>query len=307
MGFSGWLLLNEAGRSAKITVAQGLEVPIEKAAGDTTKMANEEDIKNMARQGLIAYHQSLDPQGWRFLKARYDFHVERVSDYWDALTLTIKIVPLTPKGGEEEMASPDDPAYDYYQRSGGKTGKTLYRSPKDAIQEIPNDPAYGYRGMAWEEWQSINKIGQVKSRGHYNIGQEDYTMFGYDPETGLHYAHGFAPLQYKVGLRKPGVVIAVPRKFLLTHKDDPTNIPQSELGLKGPLDKQHIAHVWLMTLNKASKKQGYMELRFKWVPDWDDRKYKDPRQGYFVLDLKKPRLGSAMLSGGVEYAIRQLF
>lgn len=305
--FQQWLL-NEIGQSAQITVKPGLTTPIEMAGGKVTKTANEEDIKQITRQALQAYYQKHDPQAWQFLKARYNFHIDDVNDYADTLTLKINIIPQTPLEGEEEEVAKDHPAYDYYQKfHKGMTGKTVYKTPKDAIQEIPQNPNLAYRGMAWEEWQSIRKTNTIQSKGHYNIGQEGYTMFGYIPETGLHYAHGFAPLPYQVGHKRPGVVIAVPRNLLKTHKDDPDNIPDNELGLQGPLSKDHITHAWMMTMNKANKNQGFIELRFKWTPDWNQKNYKDPRQGFFTPNFNKPNLGNAMLSGGVEYAIRQMF
>ncbi|MHA1948334.1 MAG: hypothetical protein ACW987_00585 [Candidatus Thorarchaeota archaeon] len=299
MNFTEWLLLNEAD---KITVEPNLEVPVEYSGGDVSKIADEKEIKKIARDGLTAYYQRTDPKGWKFLKSRYNFHVADVKTHsFDGLTLDIKIAPIAPKGGKEETS--DDEYYKKYY--GGKTGVVSYKTPKDAIEEIPNDPALGYRGMAWEEWQSIRKTGKIQSRGMYNIGQEGFTLFGMKPETALSYAHGFAPLQYQVGHRKPGVVIAVPRKFLLTHKEDPENVPEGELGLKGPLGKEHIVNAWMLNMTK-SKNQGYMDLIFKWIPGWDQNNYKDPRTGVFVPDFKNPRIGSANLSGGVQYSIRQM-
>ena len=302
MKFKQWLI-NEVGRSALITVAPNLIVPLEQKGGEVTKVGDEEDIKRIAHEGLMTYYNRLDPRGWRYLKNRYNFHVDSIKSNND-VTFKIKILPITPKHGEEELAGPED---EYYQKyHGGKTGKTIYKSPQDAVKEIKDDPKFGYRGIAWEEWQSIQKSGMVQSRGKYNIGQEGYTMFGYTPDTALHYAHNFAPLPYKIGHRRPGVVIAVPRQLLRTHVDDPENIPQSELGLFGPLEKDNIFHAWMLTMNKASQ-DGYAELKFNWTKSWDDSKYKDSRMGIFVLNPKKLGLGNANLSAGVDYAIRQMF
>lgn len=307
MNFREWFLLNEVGRRSEITVEPGMTVPLEKG-GKEEKMGDEKDIKKLTHEGLMRYFQQLDPKGWRFLKNRYNFHVAEIRDHWENVTFHINIIPITPEGGEEEVAEPDHPQYDYYQKyHGGKTGKTLYKTPQDAIEEIEADPGFGYRGMAWEEWQSINRTGYVQSRGQYNIGQEGYTMFGQTPDTALHYAHGFAPLPYQVGYKRPGVVIAVDRRFLRTHQDDPENIPQSELGLLGPLEKKHITHAWMMTMTSVHKRQGNVELRFKWVPDWDVKKHKDPRMGFFVIRGDRVSIGSAQLSSGVGYAIRPMF
>ena len=276
------------------------------AGSQPREMASPQELGSIALDGLRRYFSTVDPKGFRYLKERYTFRLTKSLENSDGLTLTVSILPVEKYPGREEMVSPDHPLYGYYQQyRGGKTGQKVYKTPKDAIEEIPADPRRAYRGMSWEEWQDIRRKGYIYSRGKYNLGQEDYTLFGQDPPTAVHYAHGFAPLQYQTSFRKPSVVIAIPRDLTRTHQDDPDNIPQSELGVKGRLSSEHITDVWMLVPVKADQ-HGYLELRYPYVPAWDQRKYKDPMMGFFRLAPELVKAGSGTLSGISQFALRKL-
>lgn len=297
MDFQQWLF-NERVEIPKefdnsVTISQGIG-----RLDHIEKKASLAELQALLRKGIQNYYNRIDPKGYQFLKKRYDFKLLDVRDHWDAATFQMRIVPKT-KGGERQKSTPDMHSYEFdKEHRGGYTGRILYKTPKNAIESIPANPTLGYRGMAWEEWQSIRRIGRVQSREIYNLGQEGYTMFGQRPDTAESYAHGFAPLQYKITHKTPGIVIAVPRSFLLTHDDDPKNIPQSELGLKGSMPASAIVSIWMLTPASSSERGGYFELRFKWITD--------DKQRFSILDPKHVALGSGDLTGISGYAIRQI-
>jgi hypothetical protein len=306
MNFKNWLILTEHGNPAQITINPEINhIPTELRGSEPNKWLEPEEIKETLTDILRRNFAKLDPRGWQYAKERYSFHAEKIKKDYEGIKFTIHIKLIQPKGGQEELAGPDD---EYYQKyHGGKTGRITYKTPKDAIAEIPADPNLAYRGMSWEEWQDTRKKGHIQSRGIYNLGkeQEGITLFGYKPDTAEHYANSFAPLQYQIGYRKPGIVIAVPKALMLTHQDDPRGIPSSELGYRGPLDAKYIQHVWML-IPTSSNNSGKFELTIPWKADWDINKYKDPRTGFFVLDVKEAKVTSGIFSAGQGYTIRKL-
>ena len=231
------------------------------------------------------------------MTARYIFHLRKIDTRGNEATLTINFLPNTKKHGIPQMSQPGDISYDYNQKyKGGKTGRIDYKTPKDAIASIPVDPNLAYRGIAYEEWQNIKKTGLIKSKGHYNLGQEGYTLFGTTPDQAQSYAHGFAPIPYQVGFKKPGIVIAIPKSGLLTHKDDPEQIPGSELALKGSLSISAIKNVWMLVPTQAREGGGFLEFR---IP------YMYTKNGE-ILDFKRATTGSGNLGTITNYSIRQI-
>lgn len=283
------------------------KVPIE-AKGNQIVYGGPDQLKQITQQAIRRYYTTIDPKGDKFMGSRYIFNVNKISNYYDALTITVQFLPRNKKQGKEKALNPENPLYEYYmQYKGGKSGKTVYKTPKDAIASIPADSSLAYRGMCWEEWQSIRKTGFIMSSGAYNLGdeQKDLTMFGMDPGTALHYAHGFAPIQYQISQTKPGIVIAVPKEGLLTHEDDPEGIPKGELAVKGKMPASQIKHVWMMVVTESDN-AGFMEFVIPWVPAWDTQNYKDPLTGVFKLGLDKIKSGSGRLNVISGYAIRPL-
>ena len=283
------------------------QIPLQ-THGDKTVYGDQEQIIQIARQVIRRYYSNIDPHGDKFMSGRYIFHVAKISNYYDGLTLTVRFLPKNRTTGQEKPLNPEDPMYDHYMSyRGGKSGKTVYKTPKDAVKEIPSDPNSAYRGMAWEEWQSIRKSGFIASRGVYNLGEDqvNLTLFAPDPATALHYANGFAPIQYQISQKRPGVVISVPREGLLTHKEYPQGVPAGELGLKGKMSSSKIQSVWMMTVTESDDK-GFMEFIIPWVPAWNKSNDRDPLMGVFKLDSSHVRGGSGRTQVVTGYAIRRL-
>jgi hypothetical protein len=281
-------------------------MPITTSGEKVIETAQGEEIKRIVETAIKSYYNRFDPEGYKFISTRYSFVLDKWTEDYNGVLLSLRILPFGGKPGTEEIAKPDDPSYDYYQKwTGGKTNRTIYKTPQDAIKQIPADPNLAYRGMAWEEWQSIRKTGFVQSRGVYNLGDEqsNYTMFGYTPDTGEHYAHGFAPLQYQTSFKRPSVVISVPKNLLLTHQDDPKGIPTNELACKGPLSSSQIKSVWMLIPTSSKTGGGTIEFRLPWVKAWED---KETPTGIFKIDPTHATMGSGNLSVITGYAIRQL-
>jgi hypothetical protein len=153
--------------------------------------------------------------------------------------------------------------YDFYQNNtDGKTGWMKFKTAKDAIDSIPNNPQWVYRGMSWEEWNYIRKKGQILSKGSYNIGQEGLTFYG-NAETGLYYGSSFAPIAFKTSIKKPSVVIAIPKKFVMSHEDLPDKIPAGEYAHQGPLNASEIVGAWMLSPTKA--KTGSIDFYFEFT------------------------------------------
>jgi hypothetical protein len=244
-------------------------------------------LHSFAKQALNRYFQG----DLSNAAARYVFHLKEINDAYE-----IRFeFDLIPKGGVPEASSPDSPSYDFdVEFKKGMTGWNVHKTPKDALDEIPDNPMMGYRGMSWEEWQYIRKHGHIQSKGGYNLGeiQEKLTFYG-RADTAAYYSSGFAPLAFQSSKKRPSVVIAVSRSNLKDHKDH-TGIPESELAHIGPLDAKEIAGVWFILTTRSKK--GYLELVFDWVPEKRGEDY----TGSYVLGKQRegsrysPSIGTAI-------------
>jgi len=232
-------------------------------------------------RGILANYFRGDLQR---ITQRYRIVLDKFTDNYGEPTFTFSLHPLG-KGTPENVAD-DDPLYDYYaQHRGGKTGWTTFPTPKDAIESIPVRSDWVYRGMSWEEWQYIRRTGQVMSNAGYNLGgQENLTFYG-NAETAMFYSNSFAPIQFKASVKKPGVVIAIPRQLVMSHADH-DHIPEGEFAHAGPLDAKNITAAWMLVPTRT--RSGSFEIRFEW------RRTKDQFNNYsgnFVL--ANPKEGSS--------------
>jgi hypothetical protein len=164
-------------------------------------------------------------------KARYRFVLERVKNNWRDKSFWFKILP---PGARSERW-------------------TQYKKPSDALEAIESNPAWGYRGMSWEEWQAIKKTGKIQSKGEHNFSnQTDLTFFAPQADAAQHYSAGFAPWWYSPTKRKPGVVVAVPRELLIDHTQD-AGVPNGELACKGPMPASEIKAVWFVVPEEMAR------------------------------------------------------
>lgn len=137
---------------------------------------------------------------------------------------------------------------------GGTRERTQWKAPKagrrlesyDTI--VTPDPSLAYRGMAWEEWQSIRRTGFIQSRGGYNIGtaQEGLTLFTADPGQAFNYAAGFATWAFSPSFRRPGVIVTIPKSLTFGAKDDPKALLSEERAFRGSVPQNLIQNIWFV-------------------------------------------------------------
>ena len=127
----------------------------------------------------------------------------------------------------------------------------------DRIEKVatPN-PSLLYRGMSWEEMQSVLSTGHVRSAGEYNMGeaQEGLTFFSTSPDQADSYAGGFAPYTRKPTWERPSYVIAVEmpeagRLHYLNGRGEMQRTPppggeRMEVGVEGAVPVASIRHVY---------------------------------------------------------------
>lgn len=212
--------------------------------------ASSEDFK-MAKEGLKTWMASTDQlSGSRrgttagLVALRYRYELTGIREYGGTKTFEFNVYPL---GGKT------------VQGPGliGSRQTSLFKTPKNAIKEIPKNAKWAYRGMSWAEWQYIRKNKAIKSRGGYNLGQKGLTFFAPDPGSGKSYAGGWAPVQHQASKKRPGVIIAVDKKHMLTPKDR-EDIPEGELAIEGSLPMSEIKGVWFLVPTES--RGGTMEL-----------------------------------------------
>lgn len=173
----------------------------------------------------------------RAIKARYDFSLMafKKSGYDLKYTFAVK-----PRDGAETFSQ--WASWHRRPRLHENEVSFAYDIPPGSLADVPEIDGMVYRGMSWEEWQSIRKHCAIRSRGEWNLGQDGLTFFG-RAGTAQYYATGFAPWAFKPSKRRPSVVIAIPREYVLGWRDD-KRIPESEFAVLGTLPASKIAHAW---------------------------------------------------------------
>lgn len=257
----------------------------------------------LAKQSLQSVFNIHDSNAFENIKKRYMFDITKFDNLGKDLRFNVNFFPIGSDKGEEQLISPDNPNYDYYQKyRGGKSGKVIYKNPKDAISEIPISSNLSYRGMSWEEWQSIRRTGKIKSRGNANLGQEGLTFFSPNPTASESYASWFAPFEYQITPKTPGVVISVPSKFMLTHEDR-NDIPNGELAIEGSLSSGEIKNVWFL-IAVSNQTVSDFDIIIPWKMG---RRYVDGNpKTFFEADPSKARKGSGTYTIGTSYKIIEL-
>lgn len=221
----------------------------------------------LALEGLKRYFIRFGDNIVKNYAARYSFALTDVREYGGDQTFRWEYEPL-------EMQKPFGP-----QQEGWRWKQGVFRAPTSrVVEEIPQNDAWAYRGMSWEEWREIRRSGFVGSKGTHNLGaqQKGLTFFSERADSARYYATGFAPVGYKPGKRRPGVVIAVPKEETLASNDrewrravardsDSTTegsypdklIPEGERA-SGPLPMSVIQAVWFAIPTEGQG--GFLEL-----------------------------------------------
>lgn len=212
---------------------------------------------------------------------RYEFILYKYDNSYDQ-RFYFSYHPKEKNASSDEILDQSHEFYKYYD--GGKTGYKIYKTPKDSIEAIPANASYGYRGMSWEEWQKTQKNKTIQSHGSQNFhNQTNLTFYGYKPETGESYAGSFAPMSFKPTPKKPGVIIAVPRKYLIDHTQN-KNVPVGELAHVGSLPFNAIAEVYMLIMTKY--KSGKFDLSVDWKGQVHEGSRANIGLGYAIRRLK---------------------
>ena len=185
------------------------------------------EVYEIARRALLDHMRQFGEDYRDFYAYRYVFALTKINK-WGDMTLTYEV---RPRGAEIHTETDEF----------GPRVRYRFTGPKSVDHIVP-DSALVYRGMSWEEWQRIRRRGVIESSGTYNIGQEGLTFFG-DADTAEYYASSFAPLQFKPGKTRPGVIIAIPRSLALGPEDD-SRIPGGEYATNYPIPIDEVLAVW---------------------------------------------------------------
>lgn len=136
--FKSWLLsesieIDPSVKDFALSVTSGFK-PVE--------MANHVKLKAFLTKTL----KEMYGKYFNNLLSRYSILLKEIRDGYSEVIFELQFLPLKYKS--EEMISPDDEMYDYYMKhKGGKTGKFLFSTPKEALDEIPANDNYVYRGL----------------------------------------------------------------------------------------------------------------------------------------------------------------
>lgn len=140
------------------------------------------------------------------------------------------------------------------------------RLKPDVVHDFPTaaEPGTIYRGMSWDEFQNGLRTGEFRSRGDYNLGDEQkgLTFYSSRPEQAQNYAHGFAPWAYKGTPSRPATVLGVrdPGKYGQV-------VGETELGLRGsvPLEDVRSVHVGRPAIVRPGDQEFYSEYGRPWT------------------------------------------
>ena len=98
-----------------------------------------------------------------------------------------------------------------------------------------------YRGMSAEEYRGALEQGYIKSKGDYNIGdeQEGLTFFSTRPSQAQSYANNFTPEGFKATPDRPAYVVGIKKPKKIDYITGDT-----EMGLKGQIPTSDIVEVF---------------------------------------------------------------
>jgi hypothetical protein len=113
------------------------------------------------------------------------------------------------------------------------------------LSNVPTSPDIIYRGMSAGEFDAIQKTGEIRGSGEYNIGEQQrgLTYYGADPQIAQSYASSFAPRKYKPSWDRPAYVVAIrrPPPELIRQV---SGVGENEVGVVGAVPADDIVAVY---------------------------------------------------------------
>lgn len=217
-----------------------------------------------ARAALARYFRTRSELQTPLAAVRWKFILTRVDRESDGTYYRLLVEPV------DGVMRPDDR---------GRRVAT-YRVPPGAIRDFTTDERLVYRGIAWEEWQSIRASCFIRSRGTLNIDQDDWTFFG-RAETALTYASDYAPLAFRPTKNRPAVIIAIRRSLATSHADEPGIVPVDEWAVRGSLSASAIVGVWYVVPTYI--RQGILDVVVHRNGVVSDGRTSGPMQSYAIV------------------------
>jgi hypothetical protein len=199
------------------------------------------DNVRAAKSAIAAFFKSRGDLQLRLAADRWRFSLVKVDRDYDGIHYRTLVEPI-----DGTMRTDDrDRLY------------ASYRKPSKTVDDVESDDAMVYRGMAWEEWQSIRSSCFVRSKGTLNVDQHNMTFFG-RWGTAKEYASDYAPLPFRPTKNRPGVIIAIPRWLSVSHEEDPKHVPVGEWATRGSLSAAAIRGLWYVVPTYV--RQGRFEV-----------------------------------------------
>lgn len=203
---------------------------------------------------------------------RWDLKIsEKTGEYiYPGEQYKIDIAPLKVHGIVQELDHRGNPIFidsriaelKITEEDGYKISKIVLKEGSGYVNHLDDEdvPSDGnlFRGISFEEMQSINKTGFIGSKGGYNIGEQQIglTYFTESFSTARSYASGFAPYPVLPTFGRPSYVIKIKRPN--TNQINTEAAPKGEFGVKGVIPKSQILEVY--ELRPKGMKAGFVEL-----------------------------------------------
>ena len=194
--------------------------------------------KNIAHPNLYSIREKVERGAWNLT-------VEKVKTDYRGTTTKIEINAPIPSNWVKHTKPYPSSGVEYYDPDKvviDEDGRTAIKIDTEAAIPKKATPGVIYRGMSWEEYQGALENGHFKSRGDYNLGDEQkgLTYYSSDPGQAVSYAHSYAPSAYKAVPGRPAVVVGV------ADPGDHYVVPQqpTELGIRTPVPTSAIREVY---------------------------------------------------------------
>jgi hypothetical protein len=151
-------------------------------------------------------------------RGAWNIGVTKVENDWSGgKTTTFSIMPkVVPAGWQSfkdgSRVSFYNPTLAHVEQMTPGYSHVIPNSPEQSTFPIEKgEPGTLYRGMSYEEYQNALSTGSFKSRGGYNLGEEEkgLTYFSTDPLQASAYANGFAPWPYIAAPGSPAIVVSI--------------------------------------------------------------------------------------------------
>ena len=225
------------------------------------ELSNTEPFQRMEKvYGSGRYDVTIDPR-----RADYSdepFTVSEVLSNPSAFRYRINYRPVSRDYLTEIPNSRTGSVFDSRLASLREDGKLSLNPESGFSNSVPFevDDNYIYRGVSYEEMQSINETGQIKSLGDYNLSsQENLTLYTEDPATAGSYAGGFSVLENSPSADRPSYILKIKRPDEgLISSDLDSYVQDYELAVTSPVRSSEIVEI--SEVRPVAQSSGFEEI-----------------------------------------------